>query len=99
MIESTATMCLPVFGDIGAHRAFESDLADEDENNRLVVQSDMESGRNYGISCELGIRYPTLQSIMSGSNNLLSIQVVQWCIACSIACYIRCVCSGRVRVQ
>ena len=47
-------------------RALESDLADEDENDRLVVQSDMESGRNDGISCELGIRYPTLQSIMSG---------------------------------
>ena len=44
----------------------------------------MESGRNDGISCELGIRYPTLQSIMSGSNNLLSILVVQ----CYIVWYI-----------
>ena len=43
-------------------RALESDLADEDENDKLAVQSDMESGRNDGISCELGIRYPTLQS-------------------------------------
>ena len=54
-------------------RSLESDLADEDENDKLVVQSEFESGRNDGSSCELGIRYPTLQSIMSGSNNLLSI--------------------------
>jgi hypothetical protein len=57
-------------------QALESDLADDDDNDRLSMSAELESAKNDGISCELGIRYPTLQSIMSGNKNILSIKVI-----------------------
>jgi hypothetical protein len=57
-------------------QALESDMADDDDNDRLSWKAEIESAKNDGISCELGIRYPTLQSIMSGNKNILSIKVI-----------------------
>ena len=48
--------------------------ADDDGCASVSIHADMEADKNDGISCELGIRYPTLQSIM-GARNHLSIQV------------------------
>ena len=52
-----------------------ADAGDQDDNPGLSVVTGLEADRNDGISCELGIRYPTLQSIMAGQRNHLSIQV------------------------
>ena len=47
-----------------------SDLADEDAIDvSAAVQADRFQDRNDAVSCELGIRYPVLQSIMSGRNH------------------------------
>ena len=60
-------------------RNLEIDLADADGGDDLSLEfvTDMEADKNDGISCELGIRYPTLQSIMAGKTrkNHLSLQV------------------------
>jgi hypothetical protein len=59
-------------------RSLEVDMADagdQDDDPGLSVVTGLEADRNDGISCELGIRYPTLQSIMAGQRNHLSIQV------------------------
>ena len=60
-------------------RNLEVDLADAEDNgcfNELSTRLELEADKNDGISCELGIRYPTLQSIVSGrKKNHLSIQV------------------------
>ena len=49
--------------------ALEIDMAEDDEDlhDWLAVQADIRSDKNDGISCEIGIRYPTatLQSIIS----------------------------------
>ena len=45
-------------------------------NDGLALSTDLASSKkNDSISCELGIQYPTLQSIMSGRKRILSIQV------------------------
>ena len=62
-------------------RNLEADLAasnaedDIDSADTLSVRAGIKADKNDGISCELGIRYPTLQSIM-GARNHLSIQVL-----------------------
>ena len=59
-------------------RSLEVDMADagdQDDDPGLSVVTGLEADRNDGISCELGIRYPTLQSIMAGQRNHISIQV------------------------
>ena len=58
-------------------RNLEIDLADADGGDDLSLEfvTNMEADKNDGISCELGIRYPTLQSIMAGKKNHLSLQV------------------------
>ena len=49
-------------------RNLEVDLADaEEDDDAISVISSLEADKNDGISCELGIRYPTLQAIMSGN--------------------------------
>ena len=58
--------------------------------NGLAVQSNIQSEKNESISCEFGIPYPTLQSIMSGHKNILSIKASTSYIASNIACYITC---------
>ena len=59
-------------------RNLEADLADaeadDDGSASVSFSADFQADKNDGISCELGIRYPTLQSIMGGRNHL-SIQV------------------------
>jgi hypothetical protein len=59
-------------------RNLEVDLADaeaeDDGSASASVVARLEAEKNDAISCELGIRYPTLQSIM-GARNHLSIQV------------------------
>ena len=67
-------------------RALEIDIADNegDLHDGLTVSSDLGSGKNDGVSYELGIGYPTLQSIMSGIKNILTIKVM----GCYILCYI-----------
>lgn len=58
-------------------RNLEIDLADADGGDDLSLEfvTDIEADKNDGISCELGIRYPTLQSIMAGKKNHLLLQV------------------------
>ena len=47
-----------------------SDLTDEGAMDvSAAVQADRFQARNYAVSCELGIRYPILQSIISGRNH------------------------------
>ena len=60
---------------------------DEDSSNWLAVSTDIQSGKNDGISCEIGSRYPTSQSIMCGHRNILSIKVSIHYIAFYITCY------------
>ena len=43
---------------------------DEDDTDLRTLIADKDDG----ISCELGIRYPTLQAIMSGDKNHQTIQ-------------------------
>jgi hypothetical protein len=53
-----------------------TDAEDDDYTDRLGAILEIEADKNDGISCELGIRYPTLQTIVSGrKKNHLSIQV------------------------
>ena len=59
-------------------RNLEVDMADangSEDDLSLERVTELEADKNDGISCELGIRYPTLQSILSGRRNHLSIQV------------------------
>lgn len=58
-------------------RNLEIDLADADGGDDLSLEfvTDIEADKNDGISCELGIRYPTLQSIMAGKKNHLLLLV------------------------
>ena len=68
----------------------ESDNSDveEDTLNWLAVSTDIQVAKKDGISREIGVRYPLLQSIMSGHEKLLSINVSLCYIACYIFCYI-----------
>jgi hypothetical protein len=52
-----------------------ADAGNQDDNPGLSVVTGLEADRNDGISCELGMGYLTLQSIMAGQRNHLSIQV------------------------
>ena len=46
------------------------DLGDEDSNDiPALLKARQHQARNDAISCELGIRYPVLQSILSGCNH------------------------------
>ena len=69
-------------------RNLEVDMADADSSEddlSLERLTQLEADKNDGISCELGIRYPTLQSIMLGRKNHLSIQVnIAWYISYDI---------------
>ena len=62
-------------------RSLDVDAADADAEGLLVDEVDprmagmtqrdaLSSARNDDIPCELGIRYPTLQAIMSGKRNI-----------------------------
>jgi hypothetical protein len=56
-------------------RQLESDLiecGDDDSGDRPASS---EIRKNEAISCELGIRYPTLQAIMSGKKNIQTTKV------------------------
>ena len=55
----------------------QADLACEDESEAVPPTSSTEEwlGRNDSISCELGIRYPVLQAILSGRKNHQSLMV------------------------
>ena len=80
-------------------QVLESDMAEDDKDlhDGLAVQSDIRSEKNDGISCEICIGYPTLQSIMSGhSKNNLSIKVRTCYIACNITCYLACCRAGCI---
>ena len=68
----------------------EVDMADagDDDDPGLSLITELEADKNDGISCELGIRYPTLQSIMAGRRNHLSIQVHNIYILLYIITYI-----------
>ena len=48
--------------------------ADGDEEDDTDLRPSI-ADKDDGISCELGIRYPTLQAIMSGDKNHQTIQV------------------------
>ena len=71
-------------------RNLEVDMADagDDDDPGLSLITELEADKNDGISCELGIRYPTLQSIMAGRRNHLSIQVHNIYILLYIITYI-----------
>jgi hypothetical protein len=67
-----------------------ADLADEDSEKVLPKKSAEEwLARNDSISCELGIRYPVLQAILSGQENHQSLMVSGYRIRCRIRCRIR----------
>ena len=51
----------------------DGDETDDDTDPRVVW--DMMADKDDGISCELGIRYPILQAILSGDKNHQTIQV------------------------
>ena len=68
-------------------RQLQSDLAgDEDIDAEEVAASRKEDylARNDSISCELGIRYPVLQAILSGRKNHQSLMVRIYYISCII---------------
>ena len=71
-------------------RNLEVDMADagDDDDPGLSLITELEADKNDGISCELGIRYPTLQSIMAGRRTHLSIQVHNIYILLHIITYI-----------
>ena len=46
-----------------------SDLADEDVSDIADKRLEIYQARNDAATCELGIRYPVLQSILSGRNH------------------------------
>ena len=46
-----------------------SDLADGDVSDKAVKRLEIYQALHDAVSCELGIRYPVLQSIMSGHNH------------------------------
>ena len=73
-------------------RNLEVDLADAEGNDgpdELSTTLQLEADKNDGVSCELCIRYPTLQSIVSGrKKNHLSIQVCY--VTCYVTCYVAC---------
>ena len=48
---------------------------EERQEGREARNAAFVSDRNDSISCDLGIRYPTFQSIMSGKRNHLSLHV------------------------
>ena len=54
---------------------FELDEPEEMHEARGARDAAMLLDRNDSISCDLGIRYPTFQSIMSGKRNHLSLHV------------------------
>ena len=67
-----------------------ADLADEDSEEVPPRQSAEEwLARNDSISCELGIRYPVLQAILSGRKNHQSLMVSRCRIRYRIRCRIR----------
>jgi hypothetical protein len=58
-------------------RNLEADLMDADQADSEPQAADtsestrhLSNDKNDGISCELGIRYPTLQAILSGKKNV-----------------------------
>jgi hypothetical protein len=56
----------------------QADLAYQDDSEELVIPTSAAESwlaRNDSISCELGIRYPVLQAILSGRKNHQSLMV------------------------
>jgi hypothetical protein len=56
----------------------QADLACEDNSEEVVIPPSAAENwlaRNDSISCELGIRYPVLQAILSGRKNHQSLMV------------------------
>jgi len=64
-------------GHIQYLRNLQADLEDADgaENDDDTDLRDLMADKDDGISCELGIRYPILQAILSGDKNHQTIQV------------------------
>jgi hypothetical protein len=58
-------------------KQLESDLIEcGDDNSQAGASPESSTNRkNEAISCELGIRYPTLQAIMSGKKNIQTTKV------------------------
>ena len=65
-------------------------MADDDKDVRdwVAVSTHYQSYKNDGITCEIDTRQPTLQSILSGHKNFLSIKVSTYYVSCYITCYI-----------
>jgi hypothetical protein len=63
---------------------FENRLADAEDNKRtdgfdtIITMRKLEADKNDGISCELGICYPILQSVVSGrkKNQLSDVSIL-----------------------
>jgi hypothetical protein len=65
----------------------QADLAGEEEIEPEVVKASLSEdllARNDAISCELGIRYPVLQAILSGRKNHQSLMVRIYYISCIV---------------
>jgi hypothetical protein len=66
-------------GHIQYLRTLQTDLedADRDDDDDDIDITPIIADKDDGISCELGIRYPVLQAIMSGDKNRQTIQVTR----------------------
>ena len=75
-------------------RNLQADLEDangDDEDDGADFKA-LVADRDDGISCELGIRYPTLQAILSGDKNHQTILVsiigyITYYVVCYMTCY------------
>jgi hypothetical protein len=62
-------------------RQLESDLLERDDDSGAQDNpAPIANRKNEAISCELGIRYPTLQAIMSGKKNIQTTKVKSDCM-------------------
>ena len=72
----TILRCHVRAGHIQYLRNLQTDLEDsEGQGDDDIDINSLMADRDDGISCELGIRYPMLQAIMSGDKNHQTIQV------------------------
>ena len=72
----TILRCHVRAGHIQYLRNLQTDLEDaEGEGDDDIDINSLMADRDDGISCELGIRYPMLQAIMSGDKNHQTLQV------------------------
>ncbi len=84
-------LCHPVReGHLQYIQKIQADLAGEEDSEEAVSPTSAAEewlARNDSISCELGIRYPVLQAILSGRKNhqSLMVSVIYYSLSCAIS--------------